>query len=532
MSNPDSDHQAHSRQSITSNAATQTRITRSAAKILTDTEYQPSIKELEDTIKLATQTIPKLEKERKSYDRKRDYLTLLKTNELTLQLTFWARAHNTALEKLQNNPQSPITKHSEVAVAHCEVQSLTNQNKDLTNRLKESHEKLIAAEHKANYSDSLAKTIKAEASELTKQIQHLSQKLKEEAQHKQRLEQIDQENAQQRTKLESDLNTANNQNNLLQQKLKSLELTINQNTSSYTANKNAYEKQVQNLKNHISTLITELTTAEETSISYSETLLEKQRELADKDFEINQLRQANIDQQDFINNLQPQITNSPQRQQQNINLLDDITMANVAEAIQQSLQELISHQNKQQIPLYSGFLNDLPIEDWIKDAERVARTAGWDNTLKFKFFSDRLRGIAATFNDEYLETNQNTTYADWKQALVTRFTIDNESEGHKKELEELQQGPNQRVSDFKSFIDQKFIKAYGKNAAQSGDTEMTKIREDIKKKVLMRGLKPKILELLWQRIKPNDSFDKIVEEAIEIETILHKKESIAKSDKY
>ena len=47
----------------------------------------------------------------------------------------------------------------------------------------------------------------------------------------------------------------------------------------------------------------------------------------------------------------------------------------------------------------------------------------------------------------------------------------------------------------------------------------------------MRGLKPKILELLWQRMKPNDSFDRIIEEAIEIETILHKKESIAKSDK-
>ena len=98
-------------------------------------------------------------------------------------------------------------------------------------------------------------------------------------------------------------------------------------------------------------------------------------------------------------------------------------------------------------------------------------------------------------------------------------------------MEELQQGPNQRVSDFKSFIDQKFIKAYGKNASQSGDAEIKKIREDIKKKVLMRGLKPKILELLWQRMKPNDSFDRIIEEAIEIETILHKKESIAKSDK-
>ena len=531
MSRPDSSHQAHSQQSIDSNAATQTRITRSSAKqILSDTEHQPTVKELEETIKLATQTIPKLEKERKTYDKKRDYLALLKTNELTLQITFWARTHNTVLEILQNDPQSTITTHSELSVAHCEVQSLTNQNKDLTSRLKETQEKLITAEHRNNYLDSLIKTTKAEASDLTKQTHYLSQKLKEEAQHRQRLEQIDEENAKQRTKLESDLNKANNQINSLQLKLKSLEVTIHKTNSDYTTDRNSYEKQVQGLENHITTLQTELRNAIETSTRYSEALIEKQKEHANKDLEIHQLRQENTDQQDLINNLQT-INYRPQQHQQNINLLDDITMADVADVLKQSLQELISHQNKQQIPLYSGFLNEQPIEDWLKDAERVARTAGWDDTLKLKFFSDRLRGIAATFNDEYLDTNQNTTYADWKQALVTRFNVDNASEGHKKELEELQQGPNQRVSDFKSFIDQKFIKAYGKNAAQSGDAEIKKIREDIKKKVLMRGLKPKILELLWQRMKPNDSFDRIIEEAIEIETILHKKESIAKSDK-
>ena len=221
MSRPDSSHQAHSQQSIDSNAATQTRITRSSAKqILSDTEHQPTVKELEETIKLATQTIPKLEKERKTYDKKRDYLALLKTNELTLQITFWARTHNTVLEILQNDPQSTITTHSELSVAHCEVQSLTNQNKDLTSRLKETQEKLITAEHRNNYLDSLIKTTKAEASDLTKQTHYLSQKLKEEAQHRQRLEQIDEENAKQRTKLESDLNKANNQINSLQLKLK------------------------------------------------------------------------------------------------------------------------------------------------------------------------------------------------------------------------------------------------------------------------------------------------------------------------
>ena len=126
MSSPESDQQAHTQQTSTLNATTQTRVTRSAAKASSDSEYQLTIKELEETIKLATQIIPKLEKERKTYDRKRDYLTLLKINELTLQITFWARTHNTVLEILQNDPQSTITTHSELSVAHCEVQSLTN----------------------------------------------------------------------------------------------------------------------------------------------------------------------------------------------------------------------------------------------------------------------------------------------------------------------------------------------------------------------------------------------------------------------
>ena len=93
----------------------------------------------------------------------------------------------------------------------------------------------------------------------------MSQKLKEEAQHRQRLEQIDEENAKQRTKLESDLNKANNQINSLQLKLKSLEVTIHKTNSDYTTDRNSYEKQVQGLENHITTLQTELRNAKETS---------------------------------------------------------------------------------------------------------------------------------------------------------------------------------------------------------------------------------------------------------------------------
>jgi len=229
-------------------------------------------------------------------------------------------------------------------------------------------------------------------------------------------------------------------------------------------------------------------------------------------------------------NFQPQVANSPQRPHQpNVNIEDDNEIANLATSLTGSIQEILSHQHKQQIPFYTGYLNDQPIEDWYKDAERVARTAGWTDALKLKFFSDRLRGVAATYNDEFVTANQQANYQDWKQAMVTRFQDSDAEDRHKMELHQLQQGPNQRVSDFKSFIDQKFIKAYGTNAAQSGDAEITQIREDIKKKVLLKSLKPKIVEQLWHRINPTNNYDSIVTEAINVENLLKRRESMTSS---
>ena len=54
----------------------------------------------------------------------------------------------------------------------------------------------------------------------------------------------------------------------------------------------------------------ELATAQETSTNYLETLSKKQKELANKDIEINQLGQVNIDQQDVINKCQQSIAHN------------------------------------------------------------------------------------------------------------------------------------------------------------------------------------------------------------------------------
>ena len=382
MSNPDSDHQESFIQLTTSNATTQTRLTRLTTKTQSATDHQLTDKDLQDVIQTANSAIQKLEKSKKTYDKKKDHLTLLKLDELNLVITFWTKLHNSALNQLNQDPSLRIKIQDDYAAVACEVQSLNKKNKYLITRLKETQEKLTSAEHRIGYLDTLDK-------------------------------------------------------------------------------------------------------------------------------------------------FQARVANMPQRPQQpNVNIQDDVEMANLITSLTESLQEILSHQHKQQIPFYNGLLNDQPIEDWYKDAERVAKTAGWTDALKLKYFSDRLRGVAATYNDEFATTNQQADYQDWKEAMITRFQDSDAKERHEMELHHLQQGPNQRVNDFKSFIDQKFIKAYGTNAAQSGDAEMTQIREDIKKKVLLKGLKPKIVEQLWHRIDPTNNYDSIVSEAINVEKLLQRRDSM------
>ena len=74
---------------------------------------------------------------------------------------------------------------------------------------------------------------------------------------------------------------------------------------------------------------------------------------------------------DTLDKFQARVANMPQRPQQpNFNIQDDVEMENLITSLTESLQEILSHQHKQQIPFYTGLLNNQPIEDWYKDAER------------------------------------------------------------------------------------------------------------------------------------------------------------------
>ena len=76
--------------------------------------------------------------------------------------------------------------------------------------------------------------------------------------------------------------------------------------------------------------------------------------------------------------------------------------------IVRGLAELMSHQHKQTIPFFSGFLHEVSREDWVQDAERVARTAGWDNEMKVCFFGERLKHMSLVYHEEILRSRPNS----------------------------------------------------------------------------------------------------------------------------
>ena len=118
------------------------------------------------------------------------------------------------------------------------------------------------------------------------------------------------------------------------------------------------------------------------------------------------------------------------------------------------LTELVSHQHKLGIPYFSGYLHEPSIEEWLKEAERVARTAGWDNEMKIRFFGDRLRHMALALHEDLLSKWVKPNFAQWKAAMLKRFQEKSAHDTYKRALELLQQKPTKRTIDFASKINE------------------------------------------------------------------------------
>ena len=84
--------------------------------------------------------------------------------------------------------------------------------------------------------------------------------------------------------------------------------------------------------------------------------------------------------------------------------------------------EIYSHQRKTDIPLYDGIVSkEKLIEDWLREASRVARTAEWSDEVKLRMFADRLTKMALRFHEELIKKKPNLTFAEWKKEDESRF---------------------------------------------------------------------------------------------------------------
>ena len=194
------------------------------------------------------------------------------------------------------------------------------------------------------------------------------------------------------------------------------------------------------------------------------------------------------------------------------------------DAMMGKFSEIYSHQRKTDIPLYDGIVSkEKLIEDWFREAERVARTSGWNDEQKLRLLSDRLSMMALRFHEDLMRRKPHISYQEWKREMKKGFKNDAEIERRKKELTNFKQTPSHRVREFISLIDEQYIRAYGKKLAESRDPDVSLLRDNTKKDIVYKGLLPPIAEELWHRTSSTTTYAELIALAGEVEEILSRK---------
>ena len=205
----------------------------------------------------------------------------------------------------------------------------------------------------------------------------------------------------------------------------------------------------------------------------------------------------------------------------------------ITEPLIKQLGELFSREDKKSISIFKGSANNILVTDWLKEAERIAQNNQWDSEQKIRFFSDRLKNEAVDWHLEYME-NLNTApqYEDWKKEIVNRFCDASDLEKLKNKLLTLTQKPEQKTKAFINQLNTLYDTIYGKekqpsigasNEVLQLSEEIKKIHSDAKKKILIKGLLPKIKTELWPRMTKEGNYNEICELALTAENILFDK---------
>jgi hypothetical protein len=202
---------------------------------------------------------------------------------------------------------------------------------------------------------------------------------------------------------------------------------------------------------------------------------------------------------------------------------DTTILDNVTKPIVKVLGELFSREDKKSIPAFKGKSTDKLITEWLKAAEHVARNNDWDEDKKIRFFSDRLKGEALEWHDNYIEEQGNTlNYEDWRKDIVERFQDSFDLAPLRKKLHTLKQKPEENCRAFVSRLNSLYDTIEGKidklNDNNKTDVEdnllakVRKMRNDVKIKILLQGPLPKIKSELYLRMPADfNDFEKLCE---------------------
>ena len=216
---------------------------------------------------------------------------------------------------------------------------------------------------------------------------------------------------------------------------------------------------------------------------------------------------------------------------------DTTILDNVAKPIVKVLGELFSREDKKSIPTFKGKSTDKLITEWLKTAEHVARNNDWDEEQKLRFFSDRLKGEALEWHDEYVEEQDDLlNYTDWRNDIIERFRDSFDIATLKRKLQKLKQRPEESCRTFISRLKNLYESIEGKEDRQVSpnksvieDTlrqKVKKMRDETLIKILLQGILPKFKAELYLRM-PEDSndFEALCKQLIISEQILQNKES-------
>jgi len=205
--------------------------------------------------------------------------------------------------------------------------------------------------------------------------------------------------------------------------------------------------------------------------------------------------------------------------------------------------QIISRDEKKEIPLYDGESDD--VHKWIQQAERVSNNNSWAMDQKIRYFSDRLKGEALEWHNEYMEKPLDdssppkpipkvmVTYGTWKHNFMKRFEDEADLERIKNHLKTLKQKTGQNVKSYIAIINRLYNRVNGKGVQLPDRASLSEIalcrenynlRDKEKLEILLSGLTHSLKEAIWVRMPANRTYDSVCKLAGEVESILLNKE--------